>query len=554
MLSNPGLRKPALSWGRPAGRYPAAVVAVRTARQAVRSGALWGYAFGLTVASSAWGYTTAYRTPGQRARFAGLFGSNAGLAAVNGPARAIGTVAGYTAWKSLMFLAVIGALWGLLAGTRLLRGEEDAGRWELLLAGPVSRRGAAVQALGGLACGLAALWSVTALITVAAGQLPRVHIAVGAMLFYALALAAPAAMFLAIGALASQLAPTRRQAAGCAGAVLGASYALRMVADSGAGLAWLDWATPLGWVEELRPLAGPRPVALLPIAALTAAAGTLAVYLAGRRAAGAGVWAARGRGRPGTWLLAGPAGLAARLTLPAALGWAAGTAAWALLLGFLARPGARALTGSPGIEAVVTRLGGRGGGAAAFLGFTFLTVAWLLALIAAAQVAALREEEARGRLEALLVRLVARSSWLAGRIALAVAILVGSGLLAGLLAWAGAASQDAGVSLASLLGAGLNVVPPALCVLGLGVLAMGAWPRAAVPVTYGVLTWSVLITVTGGFVSSGRWLLDTSVFHYLTAAPAASPGWRSSAILIGIGAAADIVGGAAFLRRDVGGE
>ena len=84
-----------------------------------------------------------------------------------------------------------------------------------------------------------------------------------------------------------------------------------------------------------------------------------------------------------------------RLTLPAAAAWAAGTAAWALLLGFLARPGARAFTGSPGIESVVTRLGGRSGGAAAFLGFTFLTVAWLLALMAAGQVAALREEEAR---------------------------------------------------------------------------------------------------------------------------------------------------------------
>lgn len=60
--------------------------------------------------------------------------------------------------------------------------------------------------------------------------------------------------------------------------------------------------------------------------------------------------------------------------------------------------------------------------------------------------------------------------------------------------------------------------------------------------------------MAGGFVSSGRWLLDTSVFHYLTAAPAAAPGWTSSGILIGIGAAAVITGGAAFRRRDVAGE
>lgn len=83
-----------------AGRYPAAVVAFSTARRAVRSGALWGYVFGLTVASSAWGFVSVYKTSAQRARFAALFGSNTGLAAINGPARQIQTVAGYTASRA----------------------------------------------------------------------------------------------------------------------------------------------------------------------------------------------------------------------------------------------------------------------------------------------------------------------------------------------------------------------------------------------------------------------------------------------------------------------
>ena len=40
-----------------------------------------------------------------------------------------------------MTLMVLGAVWGLLTSTRLLRGEEDAGRWELLLAGQTTRSG-----------------------------------------------------------------------------------------------------------------------------------------------------------------------------------------------------------------------------------------------------------------------------------------------------------------------------------------------------------------------------------------------------------------------------
>jgi len=537
-----------------AGRGPGSVVARRTARRAVRSGALWGYIFGATVASSAYGFAAAYKTPAQRARVAALFGSNSGLAAINGPARQIQTVAGYTVWKSFMFLALAGAVWGLLTGTRLLRGEEDAGRWELLLAGQTTRRRAAGQALAGLGAGAATLWALTAVITIAAGRLPKIGITAGPALFFTVALVAPAVMFLAVGAFTSQLAATRRQAAGYAGAALGACYAVRLVADSGTGLQWLRWASPLGWAEELQPLTSPRPLALLPVAGLVVAAGGLSVYLAGRRDIAAGILPDRGSAAPRTRLLSGPAGLAARLARPAMAGWAAAIGTLGLLMGFIAKQGGTALTSSSTVERVVARLGAHGSSAAAYLGFAFLTVAWLVAFAAAGQVSAARAEEAEGRLDQLLVRPVPRWSWLGGRIAVTVVALVASGLFAGLCAWAGAASQQAGVSLASLLGAGLAVVPPALCVLGIGVLTMGIWPRATTPVTYGVLAWSLLIELAGGFFSSSHWLLDTSVFHHVTAAPAVPPDWASAAVLTAVGTVAAGLGGMAFARRDLAGE
>jgi ABC-2 type transport system permease protein len=174
--------------------------------------------------------------------------------------------------------------------------------------------------------------------------------------------------------------------------------------------------------------------------------------------------------------------------------------------------------------------------------------------MAAGQVIAARAEEAEGRLDNLLVRPVSRWSWLAGRVALGAAAVVAGGLIAGLLAWAGAASQDSGVSLASLLGAGVNVVFPALAVLGIGMLAMGVWPRATTAVTYGVLAWSLLIELAGGFFGSSHWLLDTSVFHHTAAAPAVSPDWASAAVLAAVGAAMALLGGAAFARRDLASE
>ena len=183
---------------------------------------------------------------------------------------------------------------------------------------------------------------------------------------------------------------------------------------------------------------------------------------------------------------------------PAAIGWAVAIAATSLLEGFIAKQGGSALTTSVSVERALSRLGASGGSAKAYLGLAFLTLAVMVAFVAAGQVGSARAEEAEGRLDDLLVRPVRRSGWLAGRAGVATALVVAGGLLAGLCTWAGAATQSSGVGIVTLLEAGANVVPPSLCILGLGFLALGAWPRAAGAVTYGFLAWSLLIEVVAG--------------------------------------------------------
>jgi len=535
-----------------AGRWPATVVARQTARKAVRSGVLWGYVFGLYLATQALAYASSYKTVSQRARLAKEFGSNAGISALVGPAHELQTVAGFTVWKCLAVLAVVGAVWGLLTGTRLLRGEEDAGRWELLLAGQTTRRSAAAQALAGLACGVAALWTVTAVITVVVGRSSKVDISAGGALFLAVSVVAAAVMFLAVGALASQLAATRRQASAYAGAVLGVSYALRMVADSGTGLGWLRWASPLGWIEQLQPLTGPHPLALLPIAGLTAVLGLCTVRLAGARDLRGSTFPDRASSVAHTRLVFGPSGLNVRLMRPSVAGWGAGIAAYGLVLGLVAKSAGSAISSSSSLTRALSRLGAIG--AEAYLGVAFLLMAVLVAFVAAGQISATRAEEAEGRLDHLLVRPVSRSSWLAGRLVVATIVVLAGGLIAGVFTWLGAASQDTGMSFASVLDAGLNVVPPAFCILGIGAFVFGVWPRASGVATYGVLVWSFLVELVGGIVGLNHWVLDTSVFHQMSAAPAVSPNWTTGGALLALGAMAAVAGGTAFSHRDLKGE
>src|SRR3984957_15908574 len=277
------------------GRSAGTVITRLTARKAVRSGVVWGYVFGALTASSAVSYTRLYKTQAARDALAVAYGANKATSALFGPAPQLQTVAGFTAFKIGMTLILLGAVWGLLTSTRLLRGEEDDGRWELLLAGQTTRRRAVAQALAGLGAGAGALWAMTAILTVGVGLDSSVGIAAGAALYFALAMTATAVIFLAVGALASQLASTRRQAASYAAAFLGACYALRMIADAGVGLHGLIWASPLGWAEQLRPFARPQPLALLPIAAFTLVVAVAAVRLVGFRDAGAGILADRAR-------------------------------------------------------------------------------------------------------------------------------------------------------------------------------------------------------------------------------------------------------------------
>jgi ABC-2 type transport system permease protein len=536
---------------RTAGGNKAAKVVVwrQTTRKAVRSGVLWGYVFGLYLATQALAYASTYKTVAQRAGLAEEFGSNAGVSALVGPAHDIETVGGFTVWKCLAVLAVVGGVWGLLTGTRLLRGEEDAGRWELLLAGQTTRRSAAVQALSGLACGVAVLWTLTALITVVVGRSSKVEISAPGAAFLALAVVAGAAMFLAVGALASQLAATRRQASAYAGAVLGVSYALRMVADSGTGLGFLRWASPLGWVEELQPLTAPHPLALLPIAGFIVVLGIGTVHLAGERDLGASTLRDRTSSLAHTRLLFGPSGLDIRLARATLTGWAVGIAAYGLVLGLIAKSAGNAISSSSSLTRAFSRLGAVG--AEAYLGIAFLLMAVLLAFVASGQISSARAEEAEGRLDHLLVRPVSRWSWFAARLGVVTLALALGGVVAGVFTWLGAASQHSGVSFVTVLEAGLNVVPPAVCILGIGALVFGVSPRASSVATYGVLVWSFLVELVGGIVGLNHWVLDTSLLHQMAAAPAVSPDWTSGGAMLGVALIAALAGGIAFNLRDL---
>lgn len=522
-------------------------ITLHVARSAMRWAVVWGAVFGLTVISTIESIVKAYPSVSGRSQLAQASQS---FAFLNGQGHHLESVAGYTVWKVVTTAAIIGAIWGMRTAVGLLRGEEDAGRWELLLAGQTTRRRATLQALLGLGAALAAMFLVTALVTVLAGGLPGARFSLDGSLLFAVAMVSGAAMFLALGALASQLAATGGQATMLTTAVLGIAYVVRVVADSSTSRGWIRWLTPLGWIENVQPLVDPQPLALVPIVALVLACAAVAVVLSGRRDLNGSILQER-EGRLGNprWLL-GPTSLALRLNSTAAIGWLVGVGGFSVLLGSTANAYASLLSSSPAITAALGRLGVRKA-AEGYLGILFFMVEIMVALIAASQVAAIRDEEASGRVENLLVRPVPRLVWLGGRLAVSLSLVVVASLGAGLCTWLGSLSQHTGVSLPTLLEAGLNASVPGVFVLGAGVLVLGVSPRLTAAAGYAIVAWSSLVDLLAAFIKGGDWLRNSSLFTHIALAPAAKPDWGNDVVMVLLGIGAAVVGAIVFQRRDV---
>jgi ABC-2 type transport system permease protein len=524
-------------------------IAVRAFRQIWIGATVWAIAFGATVAASAVTYANSFPDRESRLRLLASTGHDRGLAMLLGPVSAIGTVGGYTVYKGFVFLTSIGAIWGLLIATRLLRGEEDAGRWQLVLTGRVRAGGATASTLVACFAAVGIVFVGTTLITLLAARDPDVALGTGATVLYGLSLAIVPAVFVAVGALTSQLARTRRVATGLGMTFFAVAFMVRMVADAGESTKWMLWLTPFGWTERVRPFtendARPLLLALVVVAGIV----TISLILAARRDAGSGVIATSDVARLRPRGLGSPLGLVARMDAPVLVAWCAGAIAASFAFGIIAKIASGAVSSS--VSDMLDKFGVRGSLVLQYFGVAFLFFATIVALLPVSEIGAAAADETSGRTGFVLTQPVTRVALLAQRIGLVALVLFVTGLLTGVAAWLGARSQGVDPGLGRLIGAGLNVVPTGLLVLGIGALVLAVAPRAAVRAVYGVVIASLLLDLVASLAADFKWLGRLSVFHYMALAPAESV--HVTNVVGTLVAAAALCTGALILfgRRDV---
>jgi len=429
-----------------------------------------------------------------------------------------------------------------------MRADEDTGRAELVLAGIIGRCSGYLAAVGAVAAGIVLLWVAAFAGSVAGG------VAVGGSAYLALAVVSPAPVFVGVGAIASQLAPTRRVALELGGAVAGLALLLRVIADTSNGAGWLRWLTPLGWAEELRPFTGAMPLVLLLPVVVSVVLLVVAARMYLARDIGSGLLAARDTAPPRLRLLSSPTQQALRAERASLLVWLASVGVFAAVVGVISDSISSAGI-SKQLDQTLSKLGsGSVLTPKGYMGFSFLFFVLVVSLFVCSQIAAARHEQAEQRLETLLALPVARRRWLGGRLALAVGAAAAISLSAGLLAWAGARSQGVSVSLGAMLGAGANCLPVAVLFLGLAALAYAAVPREAAGVAYGLVAVAFLWQLFGALLGAPKWLVEVTPFAHVGLVPAQPFDAAGAAVMIALGAPCAVGAIWLFERRDLSAE
>lgn len=524
-------------------------IAGRAAAGVWRGALGWALLFALTVASSALTYVSSFPDAASRTRLAMSMQGDGGVSMLLGPISGVGTVGGYTTYKTFVFLTTVGAVWALLAATRLLRGEEDAERWQLLVLGPTGPAGATAATLVSLGGAVVVVGVGGGLGAWVAAIDPDVGFGTAACAGYAASLIVPMATFAAVGAVTSQLARSRRLASGVGLGAIGAAFVVRMIADSGPRAHWLLWATPFGWSERVRALQATSLPPILVGGVATSVLAWGAVWAAGHRDVGAGVWAPSEVVRPRLFGLRSVWGLNLRTQISSLIGWFVGIVAGAGALGVVAH--LTASTPPESMADLLGRFGAHGSFEREYFGIAFLLLAAVLALLPAGILGDAAADELDGRTVHVLARSPRRPQVLLAPVAVAAGAIVGTAVAAGVVAYGVARSQSAAPPFGSMIAAAANMVPVAFVALALGTVLLATVPRFAAPVVYGVVVWSFVADLLGSLVEGLAPVRHLSLFDAMALVPAAPVDWFAALVmvvgsLVAIGCAA-----VAFTRRDV---
>ena len=518
-------------------------------RQTIRGAIILGLFVGLMMGAQGAAFAAAYPDEHSRQGLVSLLKTTPAFNFLSGEIKNAAEPRSYSIYKSLPLVTLVGAIWGLLVTTRLLRGNEEDGRLEMLLAGQTTKRRTSSQLIIGFCYSLAVAGLLTFGIIAALGADPQVGLTVSEAGLLTLAVFLPGLVFGAAGILTSQLTTSRGRAVVYGLVPLLVLYVIRGAANTTSDLDWLKTLSPFGWSDRLDAILDPH-VGWLALAASFAGLFVGAsLYFAGRRDFDSGLLHQTGSVRSHFHWLGSPLRFAMRQNTWTFIWWAIGTIAYTSFMAAVAGVVVEVAHNSS-LKGVLSTLPDDQV-KIMFLGFDTMILTLIMLGMATIGLSALRRDEAKGYLDNLLVQPVRRDGWLITRLGLIVAMTTVIALLATSIAWVIATTQNIDVGIGTMMEGAVSLTGIIVLVLGTGALLYGLWPRVAVMGMVAVIAWAFIVDILKGLFHLDDIVQKTSVLYYIPKNPSKAPDWMTVGWLFAIGILLAVIGIYAFRRRDV---
>ena len=526
----------------------------------------WGIGMGLVVVSPMASVASLVTTPEARQQLASIAASFAW----NADAVAVTTIGGYATFKIGIFIFLI-TVWPILAGSRMLRGEEERGSLDVLLSVPRPRLRVALEKLAAMWTALLAMGLLIGLVAFGGGRTFGANFGLGDALLFGLDLALICAVFGGLALLISQFTQERGPAAGATAGLLLIFIVLDMVHRIAPNSEWISRLSPIYYYnlsKGLIPSYGVNAGAMLLLAVLAIGLGGMAVWLFNKRDVGGTVPLPRWLRLPerqasrvlpvGDWSLRSVYARSLRTIAMPTLWWTlgiAGFAGWMVYaVQLLETQMSTLLSGNAGFTQLIKNIGGGDASLnAGFLSAMFVFLPLFLMAFAVTQVNGWSADEQDGRLELVLATPQPRLSVLLGRFAALASATIAISVVTLLVCAGSAAASGLQLNGGNLAAAILGMIPLGLLVAGIGYLASG-WLRSAADT--GLLSFLLAFWFFVSFIGPELKLPDVTLrlspFYYY-----GSPllnGLQLASILgvIAVAAVALALGALRFTRKDIG--
>lgn len=493
---------------------------------------------------------------------------------------ALNTAAGYATWHTVGLLPVMLAIWTVLAGARLVRGDEERGEMDILLSTAESRPRQFAERLAALVTGVLFVALIMTAVTVIGEPAVGMRVDVGAALLMSLNVALTALVFGLTATLLAQVFRHRAAAASIAGGLVVLSYlvnATGRIMDNGE---WLRRFSPLYYHDLSKPLIpsyGTNIGAFMVLAGASLVLAGVSGYLFSVRDIGGVVvlpvtlpqrfaphWA-RSHRAPSSVVrvrhdvsLRAPGVRSVQSQLASIVWWMLGLLAITAWVTVVARSSkdliAKMLSGTPALAQLLGAYDVTNDtGLIAALVFFYVPV--ISVLFAMLQAMPWSSDLEQGRLELPLGTPFRRWRMYAERFAAVVVacivapIVAGAGIL--VAAWLAGLSLNMGRLTAALAGLiPIELIAAAAVYLLAGWLRSGAL-AAVVGTAIGV---SYFAELFNPLLKLPDWLISISIFHQYGSPLSSGPNWWGWLVIFMIAGVFAATGGLRFLHEDIRGR